>query len=668
MSFNIGGNPPPVPGNLPDQNAPPAPPAQPVAPAVNAPVMNAAAPPAQPLEVPESTNADLPSSEPTFAEKEAGANQPATQVERYKWGWKKVEAALQRGDTAFVHRMLDQGLLPFLVEEDQSGIHISCLVPWGQMLDIELIDRLIDLSVRQGMQSDIYSDAFDTGNGVLLLRLVQSAVGGWQEVPQHLEKMIAQAVKGNDVTQLAALLRIWKEHCPTCQIDWQDIWESMHHLPSIDLLKVLVRELQPDRFSEYTLAQMFQLAMIDRKVEAVACLCGWLADDIAAFAQSEVWKVVQDLRTVDELITLARGGLPVAREVFPPPGKPMAGEFQLALFGPKLAKGDFAKMLVAESCSSAEVISFVLRAALPGSVLLLWTFHSCSLLSAEGIASALFRKGLTPALSIKLALAMAEYLQAGTSRFGRIYSRLDFLACLNEAIHPDAVDPLTDPLSIEQAHVIHDAALEEVKRILGQPEAFFAFALACIRPDGTVNFGKLGLIYGTSNGLPNALVAQIGKTLNTLCAEVMAGALPPTLFRPGMTGAEFQQAFHDWIRQGVARLIITRLPRELGATIAKRDWGQADEDSDDADNAVAAFELAAPVNYLVTSVIRQYGDILAENPEESVAAILDVFRALPADAFNHLPKVIANDDSSSAEPSVSDSEAESEVESESDSV
>jgi hypothetical protein len=44
-------------------------------------------------------------------------------------------------------------------------------------------------------------------------------------------------------------------------------------------------------------------------------------------------------------------------------------------------------------------------------------------------------------------------------------------------------------------------------------------------------------------------------------------------------------------------------------------------------------ELVSPINYLVTSVISQYGELLAENIEANSTAMVEACRALPADAF-----------------------------------
>jgi hypothetical protein len=239
---------------------------------------------------------------------------------------------------------------------------------------------------------------------------------------------------------------------------------------------------------------------------------------------------------------------------------------------------------------------------------------------------------------------------------------LAYLACLNECLHPDAVDPFQDQLSIEQAKVIHGALLTILEEQFGGPVGFFSRALACIEIDGSVNTDKLSIIYRYRIGLPQNIVAQIGATLKALCAEVMASPVPLNLIKPGMTGADLQAAFHRWIQQGVAQRIVNRLPQDLGLSIAKRDWNDVDEDSDidDEDRQVALVELISPLNYLVTSVISQYSADLAENIESNSTAMVEACRALPPDAFRVIGRygteLDFSDDTSSSDLQSSDAE------------
>lgn len=640
MSFNVGSNPPPVPGNPPVPNAPPP---QPVAPPVNGPAMNTPVPATPPLPAPSSSNSDLPSSEPRFADKEA----PVNQYQKHGLDWGSVRDALRRGDTAFAHRMLDQGLLPFLIDKYESGESVCCSVPWRDLLDIELIDRVIDLSARQGKQSDLYDAAVAAGNGILLLRLMQGAVNGWQRVSAHLEQMVVRAVGENKATQLEALLRLWKEHCPTCKIDWNKIWQPLQDFPSMEVVKVLTRELQPDRFSEGSLTEMYRLAVKSGDVTAIACLCEWLAEDLAALAKSTKWRVIQQCFSTNHLIMLAKGGFPLGLEVLPPPDHANATEFQLALFGPKLAKGAFAKMMLATSGSSSEVTKFIYDCVRGNSSK--WTIERRPRpASAPEIARALFQNGLTPSLSVKLAEAFAKHLDPDTRRIFGHRNDLRFLACLNECINMDADEPSLDPLSLdplsrEQAEAIFSALPGAIDERFGGPVAFFSWAVACVQVDGLSNVDHFWLVYHTTKGISNALCMQAYRTMKAVMAEVMGSPVPASLLKPGMTGVQLQKAFHDWIRRGVAQRIILRLPQDLGTAVAK-DYGEdADGNGSDADEL---WELVAPANYLVRTIIRQYSNILAKDLNGSVDAIMDVCGSMPSDVFVQLANADFNEDSS----------------------
>lgn len=241
-------------------------------------------------------------------------------------------------------------------------------------------------------------------------------------------------------------------------------------------------------------------------------------------------------------------------------------------------------------------------------------------------------------------------------------NRLGYIACLNECLHPDAVNPLRDSLSIAQATVIHDASLAVLEEQFNGPVGFYSRALACIRTDGSVDITKLNLIYGTVMGLPMKIVQQIGATLETVCDEVMASAMPINLIKPGMTCADFKAAFHRWIQQGVAQRMINRLPQDLGLSIAKRDWNDFGEDSDIncKNDQVALAELMSPVNYLVTSVISQYGGLLAEDVEANSIAMVEACRALPPDAFRQISHYDAELDSRDASSSSDNEDFDSE--------
>jgi hypothetical protein len=177
------------------------------------------------------------------------------------------------------------------------------------------------------------------------------------------------------------------------------------------------------------------------------------------------------------------------------------------------------------------------------------------------------------------------------------------------------------------------------------------------------------------------IVQQIGDTLKTLCAEVMASAVPLNLIKPGMTGVEFQVAFHRWIQQGVAQRIVNRLPQDIGLSIAKRDWEYVADnidnedgedpvalweyvagsiDNEDGEGPVALAELISPINYLVTSVISQYGADLAENIDANSERMVEACRALPADAFQRLGRDDADSDSSDDGSSSADEDSDSE--------
>lgn len=640
MSVNLGGGLPPVPGNPPDPNAPPAPP---VAPPVNGPAMSVPVPAASPFPAPSSSGSDFRSSEPEFAEQEA----PPDQYQRHRLDWESVGDALRCGDAAFAHRMLDQGLLPYMVEKYESGESVCCCVPWGGLRDIELIDRIIDLSVRQGIQSDLYGGAIESGNGVLLLRLVKGAVDGWQKVPEHLERMLARSLQKNEADQLESLIRLWKEHCPTCKIDWNRVLEPLRNCPSMDVMKILTRELRPDRLSEDTLTGMYLLAFRSRQVTVITCLCEWMAEDLEKFAQSANWRAFQKNLYTGHLITLASGGFPVGLEVFPSPDHDLAQEFQLALFGPKLAKGAFAKMAHAASGSSAEVTKFIYDCVRGNSNKWMGGRRPRPA-SATDIARALFQNGLTPSLSVKLAEALAKHLDPATRRIFGHRNDLRFLACLNECINMDSDEPSLDPLSLdplsrEQAEAICSALQDAIDERFGGPVAFFSWSILCIRIDGNIDFDNFSRAYQTTIGLSNALCRQFHTTLETAIAEVMASPVPVSLLRPGTTGIQLQSAFHEWMRRGVAQRIILRLPQDLGIAVAKDDGENSSGSGSDAD---AVWELVAPANYLARTVIRQYSDIFAKDIKGSVDAIMAICSSSPVDVFVQLNNVDIDEDSS----------------------
>lgn len=690
MSVNFGAGPAPTP-NIP--NAADAPPPQPVAPPdaqhnrpPNAPTMGATAPAASPLEPAVVGDTIANSTQPTLNARQA----LSFHITKLREDWVRVEQAIKTGDLKLVHHLLDEGLVPCVVEEDDSGKTVYTSFPdnvFRHLLDIDLFDRFIDLFTRHSMQAVLYHHTIQVGNGILLRRLVQSSVDGWQGVPSQLASLIAYAIIQGDAKQLDAVIQIKKESFSMIGLDWNDIWSHVSRSPkkflNTDAVATLVKNLKPSQFSKQHLVEMFCRVADQGENSAVSCLVDWLGDDLSEFAVCDEWRYVRGRLTLEMFSTLAKGGFPLQGMHLPSASHQQAQEFQLVLFGPELSRSPIAKMLNATEHSSVSVIDFVFTCA----------FGQCkdrspnllppgaTRLRPDQIANALFQNGVALPLAIKLSQTMSQYLKLIEYNYISGGHRLGFLAYLNECVQPDAIDPFQDPLSVEQAKIIGTHLFTALEQQFGDPIGFFARALACIATDGSIDTFTLGLIYGQRMGLPKTMVAQIESTLEAAAAEVMASAVPLNLIKPGMTGVELMSAFHGWIQKSVARLLITRLPQALGLNIAHVEQDDSSKGSVDVDDvkdtkdaadakaaeaaeaALLSSELEAPVRYLATSVISQYARLLTEDVETNTAIMLEVSRALPADGFK-LTKddyVSSSDDeevSASEEASVASSEQE----------
>lgn len=636
MSVNFGAGPAPAPNNPNADDAPP--PQQPVGPPnalPNAPTMSAAATAASPLEPAVVGDTIVNSTQPTLNARRS----LSLSIKKLRDDWIRVEQAIQTGDLTLVHRLLDEGLMPCVVEEDDSGKTVYTSFPdniFRHLQDIELFDRFIDLFTRHSMQAVLYHHTIQVGNGILLRRLVQSSVDGWQGVPSQLGSLIGYAIIQGDAKQLDAVLQIKKESFSMIGLDWNEIWShvsrSSKKFLSLDVIETLVRNLKPTQFSKENLVDIFLRAADKGDDGAVSCLVDWLGDDLSEFAVCDEWRYVRGKLTLEIFSTLAKGGFPAEGMHLPSASHERAQEFQLVLFGPELSKSPIAKMLKATKHSPVSVIDFVFTCA----------FGKCKDRSAnllppgatrlrpDQIANALFQNGVALPLAIKLSQAMSQYLKLIEYSYISGGHRLGFLAYLNECVQPDAIDPLQDPLSVEQAKIIRNSLLTALEQHLGDPIGFFSRALACIATDGSIDRATLGLTYGQRMGLPQLIVSQIRSTLEVAAAEVMASAVPLNLIKSGMTGMEVMAAFHGWVQKSVARLLIARLPQALGVNIAHFDWNDSSEGSED---AMVASELAAPVSYLATSVISQYARLLNEDVDENTTVMVEVCRALPADTF-----------------------------------
>ena len=664
MSINLGGGQPPLP-NLPNNLNPQAVPAvQQPNPAVRAPVVspaeNTVASTVPWPAVPASADEMVGTTEPKLSSRDA----LAIAGNRLN-DWQIVQQAIKRGDIRLVHEMLNRGLQPSLGDKDDTGQAFDSFIPkevFKELRDIELFDRFIELFTQHGMQEKLYRYTSAVGNGILLKRLIQSGVEGWSEPKKDLENGMIKAIHSSDSTQLAAYFRIWKENCPICKPDWGKIFgkglPSTKEFPDTEVLRVLIRELDPSRLWTFLIVKLFNWAIVAKNEIAVRDLITWMGEDFNNFLSCRDWKEVRCKYSPDQRILLAQCGFPPYAIALPLPSHESAMQFQLALFGPGLSKGAFATMLREPTCSSLDIVDFISKSNIDltrfSSPCIKPKDYTCS--DLDVIAFELFKQGLAPSLASKLALAVSAYGDLRNTNFLSDH-RLSLLACLNECVHPDAFELLQEPISIEQARTIHDAVLDLITKQFGDPAAFFAAALACVQADGTIDTRKLTLIYGKGMGLPSAIVRQIGITLQALSSEVMISTVPPNLVKPGMRGVDLQKAFHDWILQGIARLMITRLPHDIGIGIARRDRMEMDK-QDMNEQADAWFEIAAPINYLVTSVVRQYGQTLAQDGDGSGAAILEAFRAIPADAFKFPAPVIlddSSDDEGEAEQSSSDS-------------
>ena len=664
MSVNFGAGLAPAPNNPNANDAPP--PQQPVA-QPNAPTVGATAATISPLTTPPADGSALDSTDPTLTNRQSHR----LALNKLREDWIRVEKAIQEGDLKLVHHMLNEGLVPCLVEEEKSGMSVLTRLPkdlFKHLQDTDLIDRFINLFVQHNLRADLYQYTIYAGNGIMLRRLVQSGVKGWQTVPQHFDSLIFDAMIRGGAKQLNALLQLQKESYPNQKLDWDGIWlssmQSKKNSSSSEIVAVSIPYLKPSQFSRVCQANMFRRAGEAGDHRLVTALVEWLGDDIDTFSESPFWQNEQGKFSSETLATIVRGGFPIEGIRLPPPEHKNAQELQIVLYGPKLSNSPFAQMLVTSEGSSKKIINFVFCKALDVTVdpFLARLPVITQFRSEAQMAIDLFRNGLAVPLAIKLAQKMRGFLLLSKQTFVYGTHGLAYLACLNECLHPDAVDPFQDQLSIEQAKVIHGALLTILEEQFGGPVGFFSRALACIEIDGSVNTDKLSIIYRYRIGLPQNIVAQIGATLKALCAEVMASAVPLNLIKPGMTGADLQAAFHRWIQQGVAQRIVNRLPQDLGLSIAKRDWNDVDEDSDidDEDRQVALVELISPLNYLVTSVISQYSADLAENIESNSTAMVEACRALPPDAFRVIGRygteLDFSDDSSSSDLQSSDSE------------
>jgi hypothetical protein len=399
----------------------------------------------------------------------------------------------------------------------------------------------------------------------------------------------------------------------------------------------------------------------------VAALVEWLDDGIDTLLPSDFWKFVPSKFSPETLATLVRGGFPIEGIRLPPPTQKNAQELQIVLYGPKLSKSPFAQMSVATEGSSNIIINFVFRKALGVTKGRIFSELStrAQLRQPDQIATDLFQNGLAAPLAIKLAQKMGNFLKLSRLQAINSSEGFAFLAYLNECLHPDAVNPLQDSLSVAQAKIIHDASLAVLEQQLGGPIGFYSRMLACIGLGGSVNGMQLSVNFQQAMGLPINIVQQLGATLRRLCDEVMASTVPLNLIKPGMTGADVQAAFHRWIQQSVAQRIVNRLPQDLGLSIAKRDWNHVDEnsDTDNDDDQVALSELISPINYLVTSVISQYGRVLAEDIETNSIAIVEACRSLqlnpstPVDPYD--TELDSTDEVSSSADEDSDSESSS---------
>lgn len=663
MSVNFGAGLAPAPNN-PNANVAP-PPQQPVA-QPNVPTVGSTAATASPLTTPPADDSALDSTDPTLTNRQSRH----LMLNKLREDWVRVEKAIQEGDLNLVHQMLNDGLVPCLVEEDASGMSLNVALPkylFMHLQDIELFDRFISLFTRNNMQAYLYRHTIQAGNGILLRRLVQSGVEGWRAVSSQLVSLIASVLSRGDAKQLNALLRLKKESFSSQKLDWVGTWlssmPSKKNSSSTEVVAVLISHLKPSQFSSLCQANMFRRAGEAGDYRLVTALLEWLGDDIDAFSESPFWRDEQGKFSPDALATIVKGGFPKEAISLPSPEKLNAQEFQLILYGPDLSNSPFAQMLVTAADSPEKIVNFVFC---KGFSVAKGPFHGelAAVVQFRGqaqIATDLFQNGLTASLAFKLAQKMHDFLNLYRLSAINHSHGLAYLAYLNECVHPDNINPIQDALSIKQAEIIHEASLAVLEQKFGGPIGFYSRALACIRTDGSVDTINLSRIYRQHMGLPASIVAQIGVTLKAVCAEVIASTFPLGLIKPGMTGADVQAAFHRWIQQGVAQRLIRQLPLDLRRSIAKLDWDVTDDrDSDEEEDSVAVAQLISPVNYLITSLIGQYGDLLADDVESNGERIVQACRALPAEAFHNLGQGDDETNSSDQDSSSADEDSDSE--------
>lgn len=366
MSVNFGAGLAPTPNNLNANDAPP--PQQPVA-QPNVPTVGSTAATASPLTTPPADDSALDSTDPTLTNRKS----QLLALKKLRDDWVRVEKAIQEGDLKLVHHMLNEGLVPCLVEED-SGMPLDVELPkyfFMRLQDIELFDRFTSLFARFNMQVELYRHTIQAGNGILLRRLVQSGVEGWRAVSLKLGSLIASVLSRGDEEQLNSLLQLKKESYPLQQLDWDGIWLSSMPLKknssSAEVVAVLISHLKPSQFARVCQANMFRRAGEAGDYRLVTALVEWLGDDIDTFSESPFWRDEQGKLSPEALATIVKGGFPKEGISLPSPEKPNAQEFQLVLYGPDLSTSPFAHMLMTAegSCKKSSTLFTARRLVSP---------------------------------------------------------------------------------------------------------------------------------------------------------------------------------------------------------------------------------------------------------------------------------------------------------------
>ncbi len=609
MTIHTAGSLPPVPVNaLAEAGQPPA--QNP--PGANPPTLLVPSLAPSPLHSPQEPDVALPSTEPTISSNAARDEAPEMSSHAPRRGDYEATQQILEQDADLIGKDVDRPRLLSLLQSETDAGTIHHLL------------ELLEPSARYELAAELYP-AVVRCNAVALECLLEAKLV--QETPgaDDLRASLQRAASKKSPEMLAAAVRLWRRHVPHRSPDHGGLVREIG--PHASALRAFSAIGRLDLAENLKVVSDLLLEAIQGHQEASAkVLIDWLKQS----NEFDRWRCLPLMHAFDRLgdealCLLARAGLPFG--LYPEriplfEKRECMEEFRAALYGKDLNSSPLGQWMADDTAPPEQLFDLVRNCGETGD-------RQRNFFDREPpdryIKNALYVRGFSEPLAKELARLLGE--SANCLMQFKKSEKFVFYALVNELQASEALAACPDPEVQRQLTAIVTAAQEMIASMIDSPQWLAADLLRCIRPHGKVDFRKLLRLVEHQRGMPTTVWQQLHALLKRSVAQALES---PVDLPAGLSLRDAQAALHEQLQVRVFRLLLEEMPRSLQSremTVRANDADLPDEDR--------------IAQHAAISVLTQYCQLLAQDPDREVIAVLALVKTASEDD--------SDDDSSSGD-------------------